>query len=356
MPDIYQKLRERLDGMSTGFPATQAGTEIELLKQLFTETEAETYLALTPFQETPAEAARRLNRNEDELAARMEEMAAKGQLFRFRKKDAVKYAIVPFLVGIMEFSIKRFAGNRELAKTMIRYGKQGFLQSLQSTKTPHQRPIPVNRSLAAKWPVAPYEDVVEILKHQKRIALADCVCRTLARTVTDRSCTKPIQNCMMFGASADYYIENRLGREISVDEAIEITRQSDEAGLVLQPLNAQKAGALCSCCGDCCGMLQSLKMQPNPARAVQSNYYARVDAETCIGCELCIERCQMDAVKLVSEKAVIDPERCIGCGLCASKCPSGAMQLMKKTEEELYLPPETHMDMYIRMGRERGKL
>ncbi len=356
MTDVYQKLRERLDEMSTGFPATPGGTEIELLKRLFTDTEAETYLSLTPFPETPAEAAGRLNRDPGELAVRMEDMARKGQLFRIRKKDTVKYAIVPFLVGIMEFSVQRFAGDRELAKKMAIYGKQGFLQSLQSTKTPHQRPIPVNQSIAAKWPVAPYEDVVEILKTQKRIAVADCVCRTLARTITDRNCTKPLENCMMFGSSADYYIENKMGREITVEEAIKITRQSDEAGLVLQPLNAQKTGALCSCCGDCCGMLQSLKMQPKPAQSVQSNYFAQVDSEACIGCELCIERCQMDAVTMVAEKAVINMDRCIGCGLCASKCPTEAMQLMKKPEAERYLPPETHMDMYIRMGQERGLL
>ncbi len=356
MADVYQQLRERLDDLSTGFPATARGTEIKLLKQLFTEDEAELYLSLNPFPETPQEAAQRLGRDVAILAQQMEAMAQKGQLFRIRKQDEVKYVIVPFLVGIMEFSLKRFANDRNLAKDMAVYGKEGFLKSLQSTKTTHQRPIPVNRSLVAKWPVAPYEDVVEILKKQKRIAVADCVCRTLVRSVTDKNCSKPLQNCMMFGASADYYIENKLGREISVEEALEITRQSDEAGLVLQPVNARKAGALCSCCGDCCGMLQSLKMQPKPAQSVHSNYFAVVDAEACSGCELCVERCQMEAVRMEADKAMIDPDRCIGCGLCASKCPTEAARLVKKDEAELYLPPETHLDMYMAMARERGKL
>jgi hypothetical protein len=87
MADVYQKLRKRLDDMATGYPETQSGIEIRILKRLFTEAEAELFLGLSPFLETPADAAKRLHRNPDEVADRMEQMAQKGLLFRRRNND-----------------------------------------------------------------------------------------------------------------------------------------------------------------------------------------------------------------------------------------------------------------------------
>ncbi len=40
MADLWEKLRHQLDQMSTGFPATESGIEIEILKDIFTEDEA----------------------------------------------------------------------------------------------------------------------------------------------------------------------------------------------------------------------------------------------------------------------------------------------------------------------------
>jgi len=103
-------------------------------------------------------------------------------------------------------------------------------------------------------------------------------------------------------------------------------------------------------------MLRSLKKQDNPAAAVQSNYFAQIDDEECVGCETCVDRCQMEAIEMQDEKAVIDLKRCIGCGLCVSTCPTDAVRLVKKPEEELYLPPKTGMETYIRIAQERGKM
>lgn len=38
---IYEKLREHLDSLPTGYPKTQSGVELKILQKLFTEEEAE---------------------------------------------------------------------------------------------------------------------------------------------------------------------------------------------------------------------------------------------------------------------------------------------------------------------------
>ncbi|MGD2272017.1 MAG: 4Fe-4S binding protein [Desulfobacterales bacterium] len=352
MADVYQKLRERLDDMAVGYPATENGIEIKILKRLFTDEQAELFLGLSPLLETPADAAKRLKRNPDELAQQMEQMAQKGLLFRKRKGELVRYAAVPYVVGIFEHQLKRM--DEDFARDHEKYFETAFGRSVQSFKTPVLRTIPINRQLVADYPVAPYEDVLEIIEKQEKIAIAPCVCRTTTK-LAGKECDKPLENCFSFGSHAEYYVENRMGRYITRAEAKEIISNNDKAGLVMQPFNSQKIGGMCSCCGDCCGVLRSLKMHPNPAELVQSNYFARVDEEECTGCETCLERCQMGAIEIIDEIASISLNRCIGCGLCVTTCPSEAMQLMQKPRDQQYMPPETGMHTYIRIAEERQK-
>ena len=102
-----------------------------------------------------------------------------------------------------------------------------------------------------------------------------------------------------------------------------------------QPFISQDAGGMCNCCGDCCGILRSIKMHPKPAERVLTNYYAAVDPDACSACETCVDRCQMEAIKLgADDVAEVDRDRCIGCGLCVTTCPSEAVSLQPKPESE----------------------
>ena len=119
MEDVYERLRQKLDDLATGYPATEGRAEIRILKQLFTEEEAEFFLLLGPLPESPGEVAQRLERDPEETAALMERMAKKGLLFRVRKDETVRYAAIPYIVGIFEFQINRM--DRELALDMNEY-------------------------------------------------------------------------------------------------------------------------------------------------------------------------------------------------------------------------------------------
>ena len=353
MSNIYEKLRAHLDNLATGYPETESKIEIRLLERLFTEEEAELFMQLSPLLQKPADVAKKLNRDPNEISTAMEKMAMKGHLFRKRDGESVRYAAVPYVVGIFEHQLGRM--DEEFARDHEAYFEAAFGRTIQSFKTPVLRTIPINRQLVADYPVAPFEDVLQILDNQEKITIAPCVCRTTTK-LAGKTCDKPVENCFSFGSHADYYVENGMGRFISREEAKEIVKKNEQAGLVMQPFNSKKIGGMCSCCGDCCGVLRSLKMHPAPAEMVQSNYFAEVDEAECTGCESCLDRCQIDAIDVTDGIAAIELDRCIGCGLCVTTCPTDAIRLIQKPEDQLYDPPSTGAETYIRIMQERGKI
>jgi ferredoxin len=352
MKNVYQDLRKRLDDFASGYPATESGIEIKILKELFSEDEANIYIRLSPLLEAAKDVAKRLDRDEKETAELLERMARKGLIFRVRKGDQTRYGVVPFVPGIYDFQLNTMGP--EFAQDMEDYFEEALGRTIQGHKTPILRPIPINHQLVVNWPIAPYEDALKIVEEQELVALAPCICRT-KNGLLNESCGKPVETCFMFGANARYYVDNKMARFIDKEEAIKIIKHNDEAGLVMQPSGSQKANVMCSCCGCCCEMLQSLKKQPKPAEAAKSNYFATVNADECTGCETCLDRCQMEAVTIEDETAVIDLDRCIGCGLCASACPTQTVELVKKSDSEQYRPPKSYGEIFMRLAAERNK-
>ncbi len=82
MEDVYERLRNRLDDLAAGYPATESGVEIYILKRLFTEKEAEFALHLSPIPESPEDVAKRLGREAAETTALMEKNGQKGFAFQ----------------------------------------------------------------------------------------------------------------------------------------------------------------------------------------------------------------------------------------------------------------------------------
>lgn len=353
MENIYTALRERLDNISTGFPGTENGIELDILRKLFSREEAGLFLSLSPLPEKPVDIAGRLGQDPVELEQRLENMAGKGLLFRIHTEDGNCFLTPPFSMGILEFQIDRM--DREFAEMAETYYGAGFGQTLQSNPTGLKRTIQVNRGLVVEYPVVPYNDAVHIIDSQETIVVADCVCRVMGE-MNGAGCAKPREACLCFGWFADYYVENGTGRYIEKAEAKNILKQSEQAGLVVQVSNSQMPGSMCACCACCCIMLRSLKMQPSPAASSGSHYFAEIDMESCTGCETCLARCQMGAIEITDNTAGIDRGQCIGCGLCVSTCETESLRLRRKQEDEQYLPPATDFEMYLSIQKERGKI
>jgi Na+-translocating ferredoxin:NAD+ oxidoreductase subunit B len=349
---VYYQLREQLDQYSVGFPSTESGVELKILEKLFSEDEAEIYLNLSMMLETSEAVARRTGRDPDETARSLERMTEKGLIFRLKQGEAYKYGAVPFVIGSYEFQAK------DMDKEFATLFEQYFMEALSNKglgQTPPLRTVPVNKSIEHLWPVAPYEDVKKIFETKDKIAVSKCICR-MQQGLLEKGCEKPLEVCFQFGSHAQFYVEKGMARYITREEALGIIDKCDEDGLVPQPFIAQDTGGLCNCCGDCCGILRSIKMDPKPAEKVLTNYYAEVDPESCSACGTCEERCQMEAVKIGSDDtAQVDRDRCIGCGLCVTTCPGQALALRSKPESERREPPATGRDYLMQTASVRGK-
>ena len=349
---IYRELQQRLDTYSLGFPPTDSGIEIDILKYLFSIEDAEMFLALTPMLEAPESVAEKLTISPQEAADRLEDMALRGLLFRVKKNGASRYGAIPFIHGLWEFQVNRL--DPQFAKMAERYMEEGLDRAMAESAEYFLRTIPVAESVDPEYRVASYDDAREILKTKHPIVVTDCICRKQRGLVSD-NCGKPVEVCFMFGSMGRYYLDNGMGREVNLDEAEKILAEAREAGLVTQPATAQNPGGMCNCCGDCCGVLRVLNMHPKPAEAVFSNHYAVVDENECTACEACESRCQVGAIAVgAADAAGVDLDRCIGCGLCVTDCPAEAIRLAALPEDRRRIPPETSLDQMTAMAGKRG--
>ncbi|MDD9303804.1 MAG: 4Fe-4S dicluster domain-containing protein [Desulfobacter sp.] len=346
---IYHRLREQMDQYSTGFPASKSGVELKILEKLFTIEDAEIYLDLSMLLEAPEAFAQRTHRPLEESAEKLEAMAKRGLLFRHVKDGNKRYSAIPFVIGSYEFQLGRM--DKEFAELTDRYMEEVFLEGMADNVVP-LRTIPVGKSVNVVNQVAAYEDAKAIISGKDKIAVANCICRT-QQGLLDKGCDKPKEVCMMFGSHADYYVENKMGRYIGKQEAFAILEKCEAAGLVNQPANMVNPGGMCNCCGDCCGVLRALNRQPNPGDLVYNRYWAAVDPEACSGCEICLDRCQMNAIEF-EETARVDTARCIGCGLCVTTCPVDAIGLEEKPKNRHTPPPASGQELMSITAQKRG--
>lgn len=350
MTDVYQGLREHLDKLPAGFPATDNGVEIRILKQLFTPEEAQMAQQVGLRLEPAQAIAERIGMPVDQAAELLKNMSRKGLIFSIESEGRPPaYMAAQFVVGIWEYHVDRLTP--EFIKDTEEYfpvlAKEAF------NHLPQLRTIPVEKSIDASMNVLAYEKAEELVKHQKKFLVAPCICRK-EEQIKGHACDKPLENCLIFGWGADFYERNGLGRVITLEETLDILKQADKEGLVLQPSNSQDITNICCCCGDCCQVLKNLKNHPAPALVCSTPFVVQAEFDECDGCETCLERCQMEALSMDDDVVALNPERCIGCGLCVSTCPSQALKLIRKADYKEDEVPANTMDAMKRRAQARA--
>lgn len=360
-PDVYKELQKHLDTFPIGFPKTNSGIEFKVLKYLFTPIEAKiaTKLNFSWSQElepldTIYKRVKEMGLSIEELKQILDRMAKKGTIHSKQKGSIRYYANSQFMYGMYELQVDNIS--KDFLKDSVKYMREGFGLESYGTKIPQFRTVPVEHSIEFENMAPSYDFAREVIKNaEEPIMVANCLCRQ-ATDLINRPCkmTDRRETHLGFGHLAQIYIDHGKGRKITKEEALEVLRQSEKEGLVLQAANSLNPHFFCSCCGCCCVSLAGLKQFTRPIDFVSTNYLAEINRDLCTGCGKCIDICQMDAIKVVKETAKINWKRCIGCGNCVSVCREKAIQLKNKEEE--INPPLTMDDLYKRILDKKQQL
>ena len=160
------------------------------------------------------------------------------------------------------------------------------------------------------------------IENAKRRIIAPCGCRVVWGV-----CDYPLMTCFACfdRPRGDYYLNKpgRLLKEVSLEEALDIVREAEEAGLV--------HWGDCYCCDCCCENLFPVTRDKRFELMTPNRFLAVVNVEQCKGCQDCVERCRFDAIEMRPStnskrlKASIVAEKCKGCGLCIVGCKHNAL-------------------------------
>jgi len=352
MEDVYKKLAVHLDNTPSGFPETESGVELRILKQLFTKEEAELDLSLVLMFETVETIAQKANKDPKDIEPLLIEMGKKGLIIHVNREGVNTFRLLHFVVGIWEYQVNRLT--KELIKDFNEYVPI-LMKEQYKHKTQQSRVIPVLKSVSTELDIMNYEQVENIIKSQSKILVAPCICRK-EHDIMGKGCGKLSEACLIFGSGAYIYESRGIGRTISREEALEIVKEGVKQGLVPQPSNAKKPINICLCCDCCCQILKNIKNFEAPAKIVSSNFQANVKIDECTGCQACEEICPMDAIDMDEEKivATVNLDRCIGCGLCVTVCEFDAMFLKDKKKKEKIEPPANIVETYMNIAKEKG--
>jgi len=347
----YFTLREFLDQFPLGFPSTESGVEIEILKRLFTPEEADLTVRLSPALEETSQIAPRVGLPEKELETRLETMAKNGLIFRVRRSGKTLFRAAPFMIGLYEYAVKKIDG--ELAGLFKRYYDEAYQLEMGRSNVPGFKVIPLQQHIEAGLTLLPYHKLEEDIRSTRIIAVTECVCRKEAG-LTGNPCNHPIENCLSFGVAAEFYIENGMGRQITADEAVAIVKKADESGLVHAGANAKHLSNICNCCPCCCASLKGISAKGEDRhKFMNALFEAVVDGDACTACGACLERCPVGAIT-VGQTAQVNRDNCLGCGLCASDCPVEAISVNLRPEREEPFDSVLEMSMAILRGKQEN--
>lgn len=350
--DNYERLANIMGENPGGFPRTESGVEMELLRMAFSPEEALVAGNMTRTPETAAEIAKRVGLPLDKVTALLKGMIPR-RMVRVKSMnmvasaaelaaDDVKYRIGHFMVGWYEGN-ERTLG-REYDILFERYMVEGGGERILSPQPGNQGVVPYRGSLKPEWIARePHLDIDAHWERHERFLVVNCMCMELKERVHGFHCDVPVRRCGFVGLPPTTPLsENVVTRE----EAKKLFDEVESYGTMVHTafygftMSADKPQFVgcCSCCNCCCGIINSQMLAGLKESALRSNYRAVKEYDKCTNCGECIRRCQFFAHTWEKtedgRRSVYNRDKCVGCGSCGMGCKSGALHLEPVSEEE----------------------
>lgn len=358
--DVYERLALKLDGLPNGFPRTETGVELKMLRKIFHPEEAEVFIKMTLLPETAAKIAERLGKSIEDMGEFLDRMVKRGEIGTDVVNGERVYFLIPFIVGVYEG--QRNVLDKELAELGREYVPI-MMKTLGGFTPPIGRVIPVGVNIATEVKIYRSADIRQMIEEAKCFNLKTCICRKGKRLVGDpcKRLTKDKEpvGCLAISKDPNAFTglgAAILGENISKEKALKVLAEAEEAGCVHVTFNVNlsnwKTLPICNCCDCCCEFLHAMNTSDTPHMYAQDQV-AHIDQDICVACGVCKdERCPVGAIAEDKGSYKISSERCIGCGVCTVTCPTNAITLEKKSES--VEKPANLMDWYAKRAKSRG--
>lgn len=288
----------------------------------------------------------------DELHRRVKKLQYEGVIDTYEdpKKGRI-YGRSP-VIALLEFQVrlKKESPMRAACTTVMNAFIEGATDAIP-TRTPYYRVLPVENTLSAPKTaeeipinapvpdprqVLPIDVVSEMIKKEPIVAVSDCYCRS-TKKLLGQDCGHPLETCFYFNELALLKMETGYARRVDYDEAMEILRSAEKAGLVHNVSNCEgKIQTLCNCCACSCGVLRAtIRGQTNTG--APSRFHSVLTRQKCTLCGDCVKICPMGVFSIEGENITMTAGRCIGCGLCVSVCKDGALSMaLRQKQAKIY--------------------
>ncbi|MFX1453465.1 MAG: 4Fe-4S binding protein, partial [Promethearchaeota archaeon] len=318
---------------SGGVPFPISASLIEIVRILFTEEQAKIVLSFKKRSMSLDQLVLKSKLDKQTVLKLVEEMVRNGVMVATpsRSTGIMVYHLLGPVPGIFEMQfMKGETGNKqkilaELFESFFKDIGDGYQMNYDNNMElfkqipPLYRIIPVKEELdAPEELILPLEIASKIVEKFDTIAVSNCYCRHHRELLNDPcKISAPKKNCLFFGRVAQFYINYNFAEEISKQEAVKLLKEAKDFGLVHRTFHSYQDPkndefALCNCCKCCCEVFYNLYKGNIPMKALTS-FIASVTEELCVGCEICIEKCPMEAIGLLDNFVEINEKRCIGC-------------------------------------------
>ena len=337
--EVYQKLAQVLNTLPNGFPSTESGLEIKILKKIFTPEEAELFCDLRLTSETAEEISSRTGRPLEGLEDILITMWKRGEIWGTDINGVKTFKMIPWVIGIYEFQIDRM--DKEFAGMSEEY-RMHFGPPLLMAKPELMQVIPIEKEIPINQQALPYQQVSAIIEKSQSFAVNECICNK-EKKLLGKGCNKPDEICLALSTESITLDDHPWGRPINREEAYEVLKKAEENALVHLSSNTESdQWFICNCCGCCCeAMIASRRFSHlNPVHT--TNFIPEIDTTNCNGCGKCVNICPVEAMTLMSandphrpkkKQARLDEQRCLGCGLCLRACARGNIHLQRPLTE-----------------------
>lgn len=370
IPAWAVKIRRVVHTYGMGYANEPYDTSFDYIMQKFTEDDAKAYADEMPKGQMfkAIDLAANSGRTIEESESICEKFADLGFLRRTVHDDGVMYNHVPWLQGVSEYELHEMLADYD--NWVIADSMAGAFHHLAYNYggSPYFYVMPCDKSIVAEGDMIIYDDYESVVMGHNKFSLAPCWCRTLAMRMGDYEipplqseewdglmspvCGHRMETCLSFGDEAEYWIHMGFAREITREEALEFLHRSRDDGFILQHIFAKDMGTVCSCHGDCCGIVGEWRAlggaaEIENARAFKqiSHYNLEFDADKCLKCGTCMQRCPLEAISMDEETGLpVVNDLCFRCGQCAYVCPAEARKLVARPAEENLEVPYTLVD------------